>query len=137
MKMPKSILVGGVLMILLGLARGAGGISLMVQGENTLPNIIANTRTIRALAIGLVLIGLLELISAIGVLLLKRSFWILGIMTTILFVIDGALNGYLLFGKPGDQGTIVNCIVAILIISCLLIGRKVFAVSGSQDTNKL
>ncbi len=137
MKMPKSILVGGVLMILLGLARGAGGISLMVQGENTLPNIIASTRTIRALAIGLVLIGLFELISAIGVLLLRRSFWILGIIVTILFVIDGALNGYLLFGKPGDQGTIVNSIVAILIISCLLIGRKVFTVSGSQGTYKL
>jgi len=135
MKIPKSILVGGVLMILLGLARAAGVIILLVQIEDTLPNIIASENTIRVLSLGLILIGLLEIVSAIGVLRLKRIFWILGIIITVAFVIDGAINGYFLFGKPGDQGTIVNSIVAILIISCLLVGRKAFAISNSKDTN--
>lgn len=124
MKIPKSILVGAILMILLGLARTAGGIALLVQSKGTLLNIIAAENTIRILAIGLILIGSIEIIAAIGVLRLKRIFWIIGIAVTVAFVIDGAINGYFLFGKPGDQGTIVNSIVAILIISCLLAGRK-------------
>lgn len=133
MKIPKSIIIGATLMILLGLARGIGGITLLIQGKNTLSNIIASENTIQILASGLILIGLLEIISAIGVFRLKRVFWILGIVVTVAFVIDGAINGYYLFGKPGDQGTIVNGIVAILIISSLLIGKKAFANSSSKD----
>ncbi|HEX9971443.1 MAG TPA: hypothetical protein VGD14_05170 [bacterium] len=103
--------------------------TLLIQGKNTLPNIIASDNIIQILASGLILIGLFEIISAIGVLRFRRIFWILGIVVTIIFVIDGAINGYFLFGKPGDQGTIVNSITAILIISCLLIGRKAFSKS--------
>ncbi len=130
MKIPKSTIIGAVLMILLGLARGSGGLTLLIKGRNTLPNIIAGENIIQILAIGLILIGIFEIISAIGVLYLKRIFWILGIVFTIAFVIDGAINGYFLFGKPRDQGTIVNSIIGIIIISCLLIGRKAFSKSA-------
>lgn len=135
MKIPKSIIIGAVLMILLGLARGIGGIALLIQGKNTLPNIIAGENTIQILANGLILIGLLEIVSAIGILRLKRAYWILGIVVTVAFVIDGAINGYFLFGKPGDQGTVINSIAALLIISFLFIGRKVFTHSLSQNPN--
>jgi hypothetical protein len=127
MKRPKFIIISAVLMILLGLARGIGGITLLIQGKNTLSNIIASENIIQILAIGLILIGLLEIISAIGIWRLNRTFWILGIIVTIAFVIDGAINGHFLFGRSGDQGTIVNSIAAILIISCLLLGRRAFA----------
>lgn len=129
MKIPKAIIIGAVLMILLGLLRGIGGVTLLIQGKNMLPNIIASENIITILAIGLILIGLFEIISAIGILRLKRIFWISGIVITIAFVIDGAINGYFLFGKPGNRGTMVNSIVAILIIGCLLIGRKAFSKS--------
>ncbi|HEY8258751.1 MAG TPA: hypothetical protein VIG08_13925 [Gemmatimonadales bacterium] len=40
------------------------------------------------------------------------------------FVLDGALNGYLLFGHPGDRGTLVNLGVALLILGALWLGRS-------------
>lgn len=129
MKIPKSILIGSILMILLGLARGVGGLTLLMQGKSALPNIIASESTIRILAVGLIMIGVLEIISAVGVLRLKRFFWIFGIAVTLAFVIDGAINGYFLFGKSGEGGTIVNSLVAIFIIGCLWIGRNAFAKS--------
>ena len=113
-------------MILLGLARGIGGVILLIRGKETLPDIIASDMIVQSLALGLILIGILEIISAIGILFIKRAFWILGIAITIAFVIDGAVNGHLLFGKPGDLGTLANLTVAIVIISCLYIGRKFF-----------
>src|SRR5690554_1448336 len=121
---PISLIIGAVLMILLGLARGIGGIILLIQGKTTLSNIKTDETVLIFLSIGLILIGIFEIISAIGVYFLKRKYWLLGIVVTVLFVIDGAINGYFLFGKPGDQGTVVNLIAAILIITFLLLGKK-------------
>jgi len=137
MKLPKSIIIGIVMMILLGLARGIGGIILLLQGTNTLSNITASEITIRMLAIGLIVIGILEIISAIGILRLKRFFWLSGIAVSVVFVLDGAVNGYFLFGKPGDVGTFVNIIVAAVIIICLFTGRKAFTVTSASNGNQL
>ena len=126
MKIPESLLIGGILMILLGLARGAGGVILLLHGGETLENIIASPEAVRMVAVGLITIGVLEVISAIGVFLRKRRMWILGFVVTVAFVIDGAINGYILFGRPGDQGTLVNSIIALLIIVCLMMGRRAF-----------
>jgi len=38
-------------------------------------------------------------------------------------MIDGAINGYLLYGRPGDRGTIVNVIAAALILTSLHFGK--------------
>jgi len=111
-------------MIILGLARGIGGIILLIQGKSTLPNIKTNETVLIFLAIVLIIIGIFEVISAIGIYYLKKKYWVLGVFVTALFVIDGMINGYFLFGKPGDQGTIINIFVAIVIITFLLIGKK-------------
>ena len=121
---PFSLIIGALLMILLGLARGIGGIILLIQGKTTLPNMNTNETVLIFLSFGLILIGIFEIISAVGIYYLKRKYWFLGIVVTILFVIDGAINGYLLFGKPGDQGTVINLIAAIIIITFLLLGKK-------------
>ena len=121
---PISLLIGVILMILLGLARGLGGITLLLKGKATLPDIKTNETVLIFLAIGLILIGIIEIISAVGVYFLKRKYWLLGIFVTVLFVIDGAVNGYFLFGKPGDQGTVVNLIAALIIITFLLLGKE-------------
>jgi hypothetical protein len=127
MKLPRPVLVGAILMILLGAARGIGGVAGLLRGADMLPQTVASEGTFRILFIGLILIGLLEIISAIGIMRLKRGFWILGIVVTAAFVVDGAINGYVLFGSPGGLGTIVNVVVAALIIGCLLAGRRAFA----------
>ena len=96
----------------------------MYKGVETLSGIKTNEIILIFLAIGLILIGIIEIISAVGVYFLKRKYWLLGIFVTVLFVIDGAVNGYFLFGKPGDQGTVVNLIAAVIIITLLLLGKK-------------
>lgn len=123
-KRPVSIIIGTFLMIILGAARGLGGIFLLIQGKTTFPNIQSSETVLVFLAIGLILIGIFEIISAIGILQLKRKYWLIGIIVTILFVIDGGINGYFLFGKPGEQGTLVNVIAAVIIITLLLMGKK-------------
>ncbi len=128
---PRSIVIGSILMVLLGLARSMGGAIILMQGQRALPPELLLSRpappspqTIMILGLILTLIGLLEVVAGVGVFQLRRRFWTLGIVTTIAFVIDGAINGWLLFGKPGDQGTMVNLLVAGVIISCLIIGRQ-------------
>ncbi len=118
------LVAGAVLMILLGLARGAGGILLLLQGGAVDPQIVAEPSVLSMLAIVLVLIGIVEVVAGFGTWRSRRPYWVLGIVATVLFVMDGAVNGYIIYGRPGDRGTLVNAIVAILIISMLLFGRK-------------
>jgi len=123
-KKPVPLVIASILMVLLGLARGFGGVVLLLHGKAALSEIIADESAITCVSVGLILIGIFEIISAVGVFYLKRKYWLLGIIVTILFVINGAVNGYFLFGKPGDSGTIVNIIVALIIITFLIFGRK-------------
>ena len=123
-KRPISLIIAAVLMIILGLARGIGGIVLLLEGKSTLPDIKTNETVLIFLAVGLIIIGVMEIITAVGIYLLKKKFWMLGIIITVLFVIDGAINGYFLFGRPGAQGTVVNLIAAIIIITFLLLSKK-------------
>ena len=41
-KRPISLIIAAVLMIILGLARGIGGIDLLLEGKSTLPDIKTN-----------------------------------------------------------------------------------------------
>ena len=123
-KRPISLIIASILMIILGLARGIGGIILLLEGKSTLPDIKTNETVLIFLAVGLIIIGVMEIITAVGIYLLKKKFWLLGIIITVLFVIDGAINGYFLFGRPGAQGTVVNLIAAIIIIAFLLLSKK-------------
>ena len=123
-KRPISLIIASILMIILGLARGIGGIILLLEGKSTLPDIKTNETVLIFLAVGLIIIGVMEIITAVGIYLLKKKFWLLGIIITVLFVIDGAINGYFLFGRPGAQGTVVNLIAAIIIITFLLLSKK-------------
>ncbi len=113
-----------VLMIVLALARGAGGVVLVVSGDTTFPEAGLEPSTMVLLGALLILIALLVLVAGIGVAAGKGWAWTLGIGAAIAFVIDGALNGYLLFGKPGDGGTVVNLLVASAIITCLVLSRR-------------
>lgn len=123
---PISVLAASLLMIILGLARGSGGVILLLEGRNVLPHALVKDSTITLLAVWLLLIVVMELVSAIGIYLLKRVYWIIGIITSALFVINGMVNGYLLSGQPGDMGTTVNVVFAALIILFLYLSRGYF-----------
>lgn len=117
------LIVGGILMIVLGLARGGGGVVLLTRGAVVDPGIHAAGPTVAAVGAILLLLGLALVVAAIGVLRRRRPFWLLGGVCTIAFVVDGAINGYLLYGRPGDKGTVVNLVAAALILGCLLLGK--------------
>lgn len=115
--------IASVLMILLGLARGVGGAILIRGGKGTLPDSPASPSTLLVVGLFLVAIGLVEVIAGLGVAARRRRFWALGIAATVAFVVDGAINGLLLFGRPGAGGTVVNLAVALVIFTCLVLSR--------------
>ena len=126
------LLIGGCLMALLGLARGAGGLALLVRGASVDPKIHAPATAVTVVGLGLVVVGLLLVVAAIGVLRHRRTSWSLGLWSVILFVIGGAVNGTVLYGRPGGQGTIANVVVAGVIAACLHLGKR--ALGGIDDS---
>ncbi len=123
-----SLTIASILMILLGTVRFAGGALLLALGRSSSPQIRASDGAIAAVGVFLLAIGVAEAAAGVGVMLLRRRFWVLGIVTTIAFVIDGAVNGTILFGSPGVAGTVSNVIVASAILILLYSGR------GALDT---
>jgi hypothetical protein len=63
------------------------------------------------------------MVTAVGVLLRRRSFWYLGWFAVVAFVIDRLINGYVLYEKPGAGGTSVNVLAATLICLALWLGK--------------
>ena len=118
------LIIGGVLMILLGLARGLGGLALLTHGAAADPKIQATDSAVSTVGVILLLLGLALIAAAVGVFRRLHSFWFVGVICTVAFVADGAINGFVLYGRPGGQGTIVNVIAAALILACLLLGKN-------------
>jgi len=111
-------------MMLLGLARGGGGIALLLRGGELDPKIQATNAAAYAVGLGLVLLGGVLIASGLGLLRGVRVFWTVGVAAVLVFVVDGAINGYVLYGHPGDRGTVVNMITAALIVTCLVLGKE-------------
>ncbi|MFQ6613169.1 MAG: hypothetical protein ACE5D2_08745, partial [Fidelibacterota bacterium] len=132
----KFLRLGAVLLILLGVLRGTGGLILLIQGPAADPNITATAMDTSIVASFLILIGLLSIIFGIGLWKQRRKCWIGGIITTIAFVIDGAINGFVLYGQPGDKGTVVNLLSAVIIITILYFGRAGVKSRAQTTTNK-
>lgn len=126
--------LGAALMMFLGLVRAAGGVMLLTSGASIDSRIQANEPTVTLVGAGLLVLGLALVVSAMGVLLRRsRFFWTVGIACTVAFVIDGAINGSLLYGRPGDQGTVVNVILAALILICLKRGASALPPRGAVE----
>jgi hypothetical protein len=114
-------------MILVGIFRGTGGFLLIIQGKmvNTGLEISASGNQTVIAGTGLIIVLILFLISAFF--LLKdqsKTGWNTGWIAITFFILDGLLNGYLLFGAPRMQGQLINVIVGILIGISLILGRK-------------
>lgn len=102
-------IIGGVLAALVGIVRGIDGLSLVIDSENTSTLLVG---------IGLLIVAVLLLISGI-LYAVKRSLSRRRSLTivTILFWIDGIINGFILFGSPQLSGQIIN--IAVLILACI------------------
>ena len=122
---------GAVSMLLLGLARGLGGALLLARGPDLDPDILAGAAAARAVGLGLLAVAALEIVAAIGVLRRRLWGWRLGIGATLLFVLDGLVNGTVLYGRPGDGGTVANVVAAALILGFLFGGRAALAAASA------
>lgn len=116
--------LGAALLVLLGLARGAGGVVLLVSGAAADSRIAAGAAAVGVAGVLLLLISLALVVAGVGLAKVNRAFWRFGIGSLVAFVIDGAVNGAVLYGRPGVGGTVANVIVAALIALCLLAGRN-------------
>ena len=123
MKELRYLRAGALLMLLLGLARGIGGLMLMTRGAMPDPKIRAGGAEIVATAVVLLLLGLSLVVSAAGVFRRQRLAWLVGAVLTVAFVLGGVVNGFVLYGRPQMAGTLGNLVVAAAIILCLWRGR--------------
>lgn len=126
MKKKYWLFVAAILMILIGILRGSGGMALLIRGrqlETTVP-IIASDGALIIVAIGLLIVALLLILTAINLMKNKSTTsWHLSWIVLIFFFLDGLLNGYLLFGQPLDQGQRINIIAVILVGILLFLGK--------------
>lgn len=114
---------GGILMIIVGLARGAGGAALLARGGAADPAIKAGSATVFGAALSLLLLAMLLVVTGVGVLRRRRASWLVGAVGTVAFVLGGAFNGFALYGRPQVAGTAGNVAAAAMIIMCLMLGR--------------
>ncbi|MBK8883986.1 MAG: hypothetical protein IPN67_16885 [Bacteroidales bacterium] len=126
MKRKHLLVTASIFLILTGILRGIGGIALLIKGSQLATNItiIANVLQIRLVAIGL--ISLCALLIYAGINLLRKNTyrsWYFCFILLCLFLLGGALNGYILFGHPVDQGQTTNFLAVIIIGLLLILGR--------------
>lgn len=112
-----------LLLLVLGIARALGGVVLATAGPAAVDTTRVTPETARLLGAGLIFVGILSGVASIGCMQRRAWGWSLAFVAIALFVADGLLNGAMLFGQPGDRGTMVNVAAAALIAVCLLRGR--------------
>jgi len=113
-------------MILVGLLRSLGGVILFIKGANMHTDVpmIATSMQITIVAWGLVIVGLFLIFAAINLLRkITNKSWSSCWIALLLFLLDGVMNGFLLFGHPLDRGQMINVFATILISLFLILGR--------------
>ena len=103
MKKKYWLIIATIIMILVGILRSIGGITLLIKGNqlDTGIPIIASETQIYIVALGLLIIGVLFVLAAIKLLgNYSKKNWITCWIVLLLFILGGLLNGFLLFGQP-------------------------------------
>ncbi|HEV8129069.1 MAG TPA: hypothetical protein VGQ14_05385 [Candidatus Eisenbacteria bacterium] len=121
---PVALRTAALLLLVLGVARGAGGFLLAIWASHPADTFRVGRDVMLALGAGLIAMAVTAVVASIGLMRCRVWGWALGFLAIVFFVADGLVNGYLLFGRPGDRGTMVNAAAAALILFCLLRGRR-------------
>lgn len=127
--------IAGIAMVLVGIVHGIDGIKLFQTGNTFLSDktAIADSNGLRIASIGLIIVAVLFIISGIGVMMGKKALFNLSVVTLILYVIVGIINGQILYGEPLDTGLTVNMTIAILILALLYLGRSRFVADQIEN----
>ncbi len=130
-----TLTAGGVLMFLLGLARAAGGAALLLRGAAVDPNVQASNARVAFVGAALALLGAALAVAGVAVLRGSRRAARIGLALVAVFVIDGAINGTLLYGRPLAGGTAANVLAAVVIGALLAAGLRRPERSGATSTS--
>ena len=114
-------------MIVVGLLRGVGGVTLLTQGEKVelgLP-VIASPTELKIVAYTLIAVCLLLIVSAISLTIRRLvSNYAFCWLSLLLFLASGLANSVLLFGRPLGSGQLINWGVSFVIGVCLVLGKN-------------
>jgi len=116
--------VGAVLLILLGAARGFGGLVLLLPAGAEIRAAAASPGRLTMLGLGLVVVACLCIGSGVSVMRRRPVGVPLGLVALAAFVVGGAANGVALYGALQPAGLAVNLIVAAVIAALLLVGKR-------------
>lgn len=116
--------IASALMFLFGLIRGIGGFLELIDNNTFLAAINQNQVLIVSAVLVSILLTSAILISSIGVFEQSKRDVLNAIALIVLFVINSILNTYLLLGSLKTNGTIINTIAAMIIITLLLLGVR-------------
>jgi hypothetical protein len=105
--------IGAGLLAALGVARGIGGLVLARSGSAAVDSARVSHDTARLLGAGLLLVAVLAVIAALRLWRGRPGAFALAVVSLIVFVLDGLLNGTLLFGRPMAGGTGGNLLAAV------------------------
>lgn len=122
-----ALTVASFLMIIVGLLRGMGGLALLGEGKNLDLGhpVIASPHEMDAAAYSLLVVCFLLILSGLALTVRRRrATWILSWVSVVLFLIGGAVNGFLLFGHPLGSGQLINLAISGVIGACLFIGKE-------------
>jgi hypothetical protein len=117
-------LAAGALLVVVGLARGLGGLAMVFSGGSMLGTAAASDAAIRIA--GVIAFILSGAVFVPGTLLVRggggRLYAVGAVAVTLLFL-DGVWNGWLLFGTPRLRGQLANAVVAVIAVSLLVVAR--------------
>lgn len=112
MKFKKNLVViGAILAVLVGIGRGIGGFTLAISSGSSVE---------KAVGTGLIVVALWLIVTG-GVFAISRSGSMRKWLTigVVLFLIDGLVNGFILFGAPLLNGQLINISLSALILICI------------------
>jgi hypothetical protein len=113
-------------MIIVGLIRGIGGFLLIHNGNSVIegPSHLLPVRMFTLMGIGLIIVLIFFAAAAFFILSKKsKTGWVLSWVAIAIFLLDGIINGYILFGGPKFQGQLINIIASLLIIIPLILAK--------------
>ena len=116
--------IAATLLVLLGLARGIGGVLLLHGGPSVAGSDARPDAPAGLIGVGLILVGVLCLAGGAATILRARSALWVGGGALVIFVAGGVTNGILLYGGPRVGGVVGNVLYASLTSAALWLGTR-------------
>jgi hypothetical protein len=117
-------IVGGILVVLIGVAVGFGGFQLWGGAPSSWPNLIADASTIRSAAVGMLALAVFLVVAGTAATVNLRWGQAVSAIGILVFVAGGFWVNYALFGDVRLTHSGANVVVAAVILLLLSVGAR-------------